>query len=311
MKKSEERQKKLKGVKVEEFYNAIAREYHRQYEGFNIEAVTKYPQNYFRLQMLLQRLATLGVKNVYEVGTGEGTPLALMAGMGLQVAGCDIAEIMVKKTRSRLKKVLADVSRVQVGNIEDSLSIANQLSYGPFDALIAFGVMPHVKNDYLALRNMKMFLRKGSRVFIEFRNKLFSLFTFNRHTKNFILNDLLTGIDDEIKLEVARDLDFRLAIDEPSLKKTENGIISYDSVMAKFHNPFEVVELFKSEGFRNIIIHWYHYHPAPPMLEKKFQKKFWEEGMRLEHNPPSWRGLFLCSAFFVEAEVRSSKNDAS
>jgi SAM-dependent methyltransferase len=288
--------------RISEYYDAVAENYFAQYQPADPSSWKKYPQNYFRLQLILQRMAVSGCKSVYEVGTGEGTPLAIMAGMGYSVAGCDISQRMVELTRQRLQEMQIDPARVQRGDIEDSLTVVNQLVYGPFDTLIALGVMPHVFNDSLALRNMRMFLRKRGKLFIEFRNKLFSLFTFNRHTKRFILDDLLAGVADDVKAEVEHELDQRLAMDQPPQMTEGGNEVNYNTLPAKFHNPFEVVDLLKDAGFKRVRFHWYHYHPALPMLESKIQKRFWEEAKKLEHSS-SWRGYFLCSAFVAEAMV--------
>lgn len=289
--------------RISEYYDGVAENYFAQYQPADLSSWKKYPQNYFRLQLILQRMAVSRCKSVYEVGTGEGTPLAIMAGMGYAVAGCDISQRMVDLTRQRLQELQLDPARVQRGDIEDSLTVVNQLVYGPFDSLIALGVMPHVVNDSLALRNMRMFLRKGGKIFIEFRNKLFSLFTFNRHTKRFILDDLLAGVADDVKTAVGQELDKRLAMDQPPQMTDEGSDVSYNNLPAKFHNPFEVVDLLKSAGFGKVQFHWYHYHPAFPMLESKMQRRFWEEARKLEHTS-SWRGYFLCSAFVAEAVAR-------
>ncbi|MBI5034927.1 MAG: methyltransferase domain-containing protein [Chloroflexi bacterium] len=286
---------------VAKYYDAVASEYYRKYQRENLLG-EKYPQNYYRLQLLVQRLAASHAHSIYEVGTGEGTPIAIMARMGFAVAGCDISENMVKLTQAHLQSINADSKRVQWGDIEDSLTTANQLAYGPFDALIAVGVMPHVAKDALALRNMRMFLKEGGKIFVEFRNKLFSLFTFNRYTKDFILNDLLADVADDVRAQVAVELDKRLALDQPPPETRGDGTPRYDTIHAKFHNPFEVTELMEREGFTHPRLHWYHYHPAPPMLENTMQKRFREEAQRLEHSS-SWRGYFLCSAFVVEAQA--------
>ena len=287
---------------VANYYDSVAQDYSQQYQRDSLASGRKYPQNYYRLQKIVQRLGVTGAKSVYEVGVGEGTPLAMLAQMGFQVAGCDISEKMVELTREHMKDVNVDPVRIQWADIEDSLTLANQAAYGPFDALIALGVMPHVAKDNVALGNMRMFLRKGSRVHIEFRNKLFSLFTFNRLTKEFILDDLLEGVSDKVKAEVAKELDQRLAIDQPKPREGKDGQKSYDSIRARFHNPFEVTELMESVGFTDVKLNWYHYHSAMPMIEDRMKKEFWEEASRMEHGA-SWRGYFLCSAFWVEAEV--------
>src|SRR5258705_12629324 len=75
---------------VARFYDSAAADYHRMYQRENLANLDYYPANYFRLQILVRRLAALGAKRVYEVGVGEGTPLVSMAKLGMDVAGCDI-----------------------------------------------------------------------------------------------------------------------------------------------------------------------------------------------------------------------------
>ena len=55
-------------------------------------------------------------------------------------------------------------------------------------------------------------------------------------------------------------------------------------------------------GFRTIGFQWYHYHAAPPMLAAKIGQGFRADSIRLEHEG-SWRGMFLCSAGIIEAEL--------
>ena len=150
---------------------------------------------------------------------------------------------------------------------------------------------------------MATLVRPGGSVFIEFRNKLFSLFTLNRNTSDFILNDLLVDVAKEVKDEVANDLKNRLRMDMPPLRDTVNGSQApgYDAILSKFHNPFEVIDQFKRHEFTDIKLHWYHYHPAMPYLSDNMPALFREESIRLEHEPSNWRGFFLCSAFVVEA----------
>jgi hypothetical protein len=141
-------------------------------------------------------------------------------------------------------------------------------------------------------------------VFIEFRNKLFSLFTFNRYTLEFIMDDLLDGVSGGIRDAVRADLESRLRTDVPPVRDTVHGSDSapgYDQILSKFHNPFEVVETFERLGFSDIQLRWYHYHPAMPYLQNDMADQFRRESMKMEHNPSHWKGYFLCSAFVIEA----------
>jgi 2-polyprenyl-3-methyl-5-hydroxy-6-metoxy-1,4-benzoquinol methylase len=285
-------------------YDASAKDYHLQYQRENLGTLAEYPANYFRLQILTNRLASLRARRVYEVGVGEGTPLLTIARMGMEIAGCDISHSMVKRAQARLTEAGLAASAVSWGDIEDSVTLAHHLREGQFDVVIAAGVLPHVANDTLFLENVGMLLEQGGTALIEFRNKLFSLFTFNRNTKEFVLDDLLGGVDPAVKHLVEVDLESKLAMDQPEIRATldDSEAPGYDAIPSKFHNPFELLGDFQRSGFVNARLHWYHYHPAPPLLEQALGPAFRKAAFALEHDPSDWRGYFLCSAGVVEAQ---------
>jgi SAM-dependent methyltransferase len=290
----------LETQRVRDHYDAVARRYGEQYRP---SAGGAYPANLIRLQILLSRLAESQSKRVYEVGVGEGTPLVEFAKAGLEVAGCDLSPEMVALTQENLRRAGLAPEVVQVADIEDSATFANQLSGGSFDAVVAVGVLPHVADDKVFLRSITSLLRPGGRCFIEFRNAFFSLFTFNRLTKEFVLDDLLAGVADDVREAVTEDLDRRLALEFPPVRSRPDGGPSYDEIRAKFHNPLQLLEEFEAVGFRDPVIHWYHYHPAPPMLETTIGAAFRREALALEGQQSHWRGFFLCSAGVVEARL--------
>jgi 2-polyprenyl-3-methyl-5-hydroxy-6-metoxy-1,4-benzoquinol methylase len=288
---------------VAKFYDSEAADYHRMYQRENLESLERYPANYFRLQILVRRLAALDAKRVYEIGVGEGTPLVAMAKMGLEVAGCDISEAMVNAARTNFHGAGLSPDLIQWGDVEDATTLAGQLRGGKFDAVVAAGVLPHVRNDRLMLETVKMCLNPGGVALIEFRNKLFSLFTFNRLTKEFILDDLLRDVGSSVKAKVEAELDKRCATDQPTIRTARPGAeLGYDGILAKFHNPFELQQQFRAAGFSSVDVHWYHYHPGMPMIEGTVGPEFRKAAMRLEHEG-SWRGMFLCSAGVIEARL--------
>ena len=76
---------------------------------------------------------------------------------------------------------------------------------------------------------------------------------------------------------------------------------------------FRFEDLFKKCGFVDSKLLWYHYHPAMPFLNGADEALFRDEALKLEHDTTDWRGLFLCSAFVVEAVKPSldfSKNQS-
>ena len=299
---------------VAKHYDAVAENYHLQYERDLLDDLSQeYAANYFRMHLLLNSFTNNNIKRVVEIGVGEGTPLVSLAKAGMDVSGIDISEPMVEKAKSNFAKNGLDENRIIWGDIQDPLTYAPILNAGKYDGLLAMGVLPHVPNDEYVLKNMKTMVRPGGRVFIEFRNKLFSLFTFNRYTYEFIMDDLLADVHPDLKAAVADAIRPRLEMDKPPSRMTvqsnenkEGSPPGYDAILSKFHNPFEVLDLFKKCGFEESNLLWYHYHPAMPFLDEQNPRLFREEAMKMEHETSGWRGLFLCSAFVVEARVGDS-----
>ena len=292
-------------MSVADYYDATAATNHLQYERAALRDLSRgYPANYFRLQLLLNSFIENDVERVVEVGVGEGTPLATLARAGMQVSGFDISEAMVAKSRERMTEIGQDPDRIIWGDIEDPTTYVELLRDGQHDALMAMGVMPHVRNDTQVLKNMATLLRPGGLAFIEFRNKLFSLFSFNRYTYEFVMDDLLAGVDDTVRTNVGDYLRTKLEMDKPPVRSEHyavEGAVGYDAILSKFHNPFEVLEVFDDLGFEDVELLWYHYHPAMPFLAEKDPAAFRDAALALEHETSGWRGLFLCSAFVVQA----------
>ena len=295
----------MKDKSVTSHYDASAENYHIQYERSNLNNLdVYYPANYFRMQKLINAFLKHDLKRVIEVGVGEGTPLANLLKSGMDVSGFDISDKMVAKAKENIRNNGGNVDHIIWGDIQDPSTYVTLLQEGKFDGLLAMGVMPHVRRDDVTLQNMRAMLKPGGRVFIEFRNSLFSLFTFNRNTHDFIIDDLLADVTPELRDAVSKNISKRLDMDKPPQRETheENAdVAGYDAILSKFHNPFEVIELFKNNGYQDISLHWYHYHPALPSMDAQNAELFRNEALKLEHETSGWRGFFLCSAFVVEA----------
>jgi SAM-dependent methyltransferase len=280
---------------VASHYDEIAASYHEMYEARLDDVAVPYPANAFRMKMLVDSFAAKGLRSVIEVGVGEGTPLVALGDEGLDVWGFDLSRPMVERARARMDERGFDPDHVFWGDIRDPGSYSEALGDRIFDGAIAMGVMPHVEDDDRALGNIAALVRPGGSVFIEFRNKLFSLFTANRLTLEFVLDDLLDGVAPELKRAVEEELRPRLRMDMPPHQP------GFDDILAKFHNPFEVPALFERCGFESLRLLWYHYHPAMPYLEASDPQLFRDQSLALEGETSGWRGYFLCSAFVVEA----------
>ena len=64
----------------------------------------------------------------------------------------------------------------------------------------------------------------------------------------------------------------RLAMEMPPRREThydDETKAGDDAILSRFHNPFEVIELFDGLGFEDMELLWYHYHLAMPLLAEK------------------------------------------
>ena len=287
-------------AEVSEHYQASSSTYSQQYDESTILTSEEYPANYFRLKRIKERVEALGLRSIYELGVGDGSPLAAMAEMGLRVGGSDLTPGMLDVARAQFEAKGFDPSVLTWGDIQDRSTLESAIATGPYDGVMALGVLPHVRDEAVVVDNMSAFIKPGGTLFLQFRNSMLSLFSFNRLTMEFIEDELLVGQPQAIKDVVRKGLEPRLAMDKPPQRTGTKDAPGYDEILAKFHNPFELADLAREHGFRDIRFHWYNYHVTPPMLADELGSTFRTAGIAMEPST-DWRGMFLCSAGVIEA----------
>ena len=288
-------------MSVASHYDGSASTYSDQYNEEKIWTNEEYPANFFRLKLVRRILADAGVTSLYEHGVGDATPLVTIAGDGIRVAGNDVSPEMVKFARANMTEHGLDPESINLLDVQSYDAIdAERQRAGSFEAVMALGVIPHVEDDRWFVDSMDKFLEPGGRLLLQFRNSMFSMFTFNRLTKEFVMDELLPDVPESIREIVSADLDQRLAVDKPP-KRTRPTGDGYDEILSKFHNPFELSEIVKSFGYKELQFHWYNYHPAYPMLAGSIDPKVYRQAQMDLEGDTSWRGMFLCSAGLIEA----------
>jgi 2-polyprenyl-3-methyl-5-hydroxy-6-metoxy-1,4-benzoquinol methylase len=285
---------------VADHYNASSATYSEQYDESRILTSKEYPANFFRLKRIKERVRDLGLTSIYELGIGDGSPLAAMAELGLRVGGSDLTEGMLGVAKAQFDARGLDSSVLTLGDIQDRSTLEAAIATGPYGGVMALGVLPHVRDEAAVIDNMSAFIEPGGTMFLQFRNSMLSLYSFNRLTMEFIEDELLQGQPREVKDLVRAGLEPRLAMDKPPKREWDVDGPAYDEILAKFHNPFELADLARDHGFRDIRFHWYNYHVTPPMLAGDLGQTFRTAGIAME-DTDSWRGMFLCSAGVIEA----------
>jgi 2-polyprenyl-3-methyl-5-hydroxy-6-metoxy-1,4-benzoquinol methylase len=288
-------------MSVASHYDGSASSYSDQYNEDKIWTNEEYPANYFRLKMVRRILSQAGVKSLYEHGVGDATPLVTIAGDGIRVAGNDVSPEMVKVARANMLEHGLDPESISFLDVQDSNAIAVERERaGSFEAVMALGVIPHVTDDHDFVSSMDLFINPRGRLLLQFRNSMFSMFTFNRLTKEFILDELIPDVPESVRQVVQTDLNQRLAVDKPPLRTRPTGD-GYDEILSRFHNPFELSDVVKSFGYSDLQFHWYNYHPAYPMIAGNVDPKVYRQAQMDLEGDQSWRGMFICSAGIIEA----------
>ena len=291
---------------VRAHYDGSAPTYHEQYDPEKIWTNAEYPANFYRLRKVIDLLRASGAGSVYDLGAGEATPMIrIHQALGIDIAGNDISPEMVRLGQENLERHGLDPALLSLLDIQDKNAISAEVAQrGQSDAVIALGVIPHVTDDAWFVEAMSSFCRPGGTLLLQFRNAMFSMFTFNRLTKEFILDEVMAPVPAAFKDAVAADLDARLAVDKPPVRRREDGH-GYDEILARFHNPFELAEVVTAQGFDDISFHWYNFHPTYPMISGQFDPAVYREAQIALEEDASWRGMFLCSAGFIEARKRA------
>jgi len=287
---------------VSAHYDGSAPTYHEQYDPNLIWKNDEYPANYFRLQKVIEILKERGVGSLYDLGAGEASPMiAIREALGIEIRGSDLSPEMVRLGRDNLIQHEMDADWLTEVDIRDLGAIeAEAARVGQFDSVIALGVIPHVADDRWFVEAMSLFLKPGGTLILQFRNSMFSMFTFNRLTKEFILEELMEPVPEQFRNAVEADLDQRLAVDKPPIRRREDGH-GYDEILSKFNNPFELAEVVKSQGFTDLSYRWYNFHPTYPMIAGSIDPKEYRQAQIDLESDTSWRGMFLCSAGMIIA----------
>lgn len=252
-----------------------------------------YPANDFALDHVLDVCREQGFTRILEIGVGHGKAVPVLAGAGLEITGVDRNPEMVEVSRAAMVAVGQDPDRITLGDIEDPAVVASLLEQGPFDAVLGLGILPTAVDEDGVWRSVSSLLRPGGRAFMEYRNVLFSLVTFNRHTRDFILDDLLVDVSPTMRQAAAEFIEPRLNVDVPPRPTSPNP--------PKYHNPLTIPATVERIGLADPTPVYFHYHAAPPALEAADPDLFHAESTALEHEDSGWKGMFLCSVFLIDA----------
>jgi 2-polyprenyl-3-methyl-5-hydroxy-6-metoxy-1,4-benzoquinol methylase len=282
-------------------YSTWSDNYYDEYYG----AKAAYPP--VHREILKRLLKEAGVRNVLDAGCGPASFLRELTESGIELYGFDLTPEMVREARRVLEERGVPTGRVWEGSVLAPESFRHE-EVKEFDAAICIGVFPHIPEeaDAQVIENLRGAVKQGGLVVIEARNQLFSLFTLNRYSHQFFMEELIRTEKLKEKAEGEAEglagalskLERQFRMDLPPVRKGREDEPGYDEVLSRTHNPLVLKESFARAGFRDVRLLFYHYHALPPMLAADVPELFRRESLAME-DAEDWRGHFMASAFLV------------
>lgn len=250
-----------------------------------------------------------GARTLLDAGCGPASMLRSLGDLGAALYGFDLTPEMVAEARKVMVPHGVPAQHLWQGSVADPAAFrAPAGDPSLFDAAICIGVLPHVPAalDDEVIANLRDAVRPGGLVALEARNQLFALFTLNRYSHDFFVNELIrpetlrgrAGADAGTLDLALGTLAERFRTDLPPLRKGKAGEPGYDEVLSRTHNPLVLKEHFAAAGFTDVRLLFYHFHCLPPMLEPALPDLFRAGSVAME-SPTDWRGHFMASAFIV------------
>jgi SAM-dependent methyltransferase len=272
-----------------------AGDYHFEYDSGDISKY--YPEHKFRLNIFLQILKKIRPNRMLDVGCGSGEPLLEFLSNGFDAYGFDYSEEMVAQAKKTLSAAGFDQSRVFRNDMDNMTGLAQT----PFDAIVALGSLYYSRNIVKTIGALSKNLPIGGRLIFSLRNELFSLFSQNKYSIDFVMSNFIPVN------KLSEDLKERLGVfygqrfNEAAVRRKFDTVDDLN-IYSEYHNPLTVEnQILKPHGMKLVDISYYHYHALPPSFEHTDTVEFRELSMSLE-DPKDWRGAFMCSAFVVHAE---------
>jgi len=278
-------------------FGEVAETYGEQYVHADLTA-KKYPANVFRLNAFLNLLNEIKPKKVLDVGCGTAHPLVEMRKQGHDVDGFDYAEEMVKVAKKTVTEAGYPEDIIHHNNMEDIKGIET----GTYDCIVALGAVYYARDFDKTICGLARLLSPGGHLIMSLRNDLFSLFSMNAYSVEYLYRTFFpkTGMSSQLSDTLAAYMEERHKVDDVKRAfKTIDDLL----VHTYNHNPLTVeAEIFEPHGLVQRGLNFYHFHALPPIFEHSHRDEFRRLSADYEKNSKDWRGLFMCSTFIAHGQ---------
>lgn len=281
---------------LKEYYDRQSTVYAATYTGEG-----RYPTGYHRLWISLAMIDEMQPQPqvVIDAGCGDARMVVELSKRGIACTGFDISEGMLEMGRKLLQENNLPIDSIQSGDIYN-IPAKDQT----VDLLLSLGVLENLDRHGDLFKEFRRVLKPGGKVLFSVENHLFSLFTFNQHTLRF-LKSLFEDIKipPDIRDDVIHEIGSWLHLEDIQQieRIIEDRQIHKENADIPKYNRLNVDSELRIHGFQTERLRFYHVHPIPPRLEKKYPDLFREFAEKLETSEYDWRSTLLCNCMLVQA----------
>ncbi|MBI5240020.1 MAG: class I SAM-dependent methyltransferase [Elusimicrobia bacterium] len=266
----------------------------------------RYPSNAVRKSIMLHYVdkyfkSRKRKVRILDAGCGAGNLMVELLDRGYKVEGMDVSASMLEHCRRALSARGYSPELVQKGDV----FALSKLVRSQYDLVLCAGLLGYLPRHDLVFAQIRKVLKPDGLVITDIINRLFDLFTFNKHTVDFL--DRLfqeQGLPTAVRRSVTRTLGRRLEIGkEYELKKSFKGEEIESSEVDVDYNSLNYARRFAQAGFRLRDVWYYHRHPIPTIFERSFPKLFQHSGPIPRGLPRNeWYDALLCNTSVVVLE---------
>lgn len=233
-----------------------------------------YPAAKHRMRLAVRALKPVAKRGarLLELACGGAHLSAEWTRLGGCAVAVDRSPDMLKAARERLNGLRAEVLEGDVLRVE--------LPPGKFDAATALGLLEYLPDDDALLRRARKHVRKGGLFLVDFRNRLFNLFSISAYTRKELKNRS-AGLVDEIQtlyqpLPEAKTRAYLRELGKRAKKLASAKTLAVKPETAGFkgsldgrqHTPEEARALGKRHGFETVAFYGIHPHLSTPKLNR-------------------------------------------
>ena len=233
---------------------------------------------------------------ILDFGAGQGRLLRELLSAGYDALGMEKNEGMLRVALSETREF--GEGRAIQGDVEN----LPEYDDASFDLVILMGVFQYLEpGEYTRLlAEAHRLLRPGGYMVCTYQNALFDMFTFNKYTVDFIMNDLLAGEIPEAS-QAAVQASLEKLLTKPDMPPYSPGR-ARDNIYVRTTNPLTVADELSGHGFAMQRRWFYEFFGLPPLMSGDHPEIAADTAARYEvDDAEGWKGNFMANAFLILA----------